>query len=151
MPIDRHFKPIQGLLFPAQQITPQKAEKPKKGRRKPKEKDIPPKKDSFTDLLEKRCGQDWVAEHKFHPVRKWRMDYACPALKICIEIDGGIFIGGRHSRPIGMLKDNEKFNTAASMGWVVLKFTPQQKNKFETFDIVTETIRERLKEIKGAD
>ncbi len=66
-------------------------------------------------------------EHKFHPTRKWRADLAflLPP-KLLIEIDGGVFIQGRHSRGAGILKDNEKLNEAAILGFRVLRFTPQQ-------------------------
>lgn len=67
-------------------------------------------------------------EFKFHPKRRWKFDYAWPDKKLACERDGGLFIpgGGRHNRPVTMIKDNEKFNNAALLGWRVLKFTPQQ-------------------------
>ena len=34
-------------------------------------------------------------------------------------------MNGRHNRPAGFLGDLEKFNAAASLDWLVLKFTPQ--------------------------
>lgn len=116
---------------------------PTKRKPKPKTKELPAKQDLLLAILNQSFDEEWVTEYKFHPIRKWRMDYACPSLKICIEIDGGIFIGGRHSRPVGMLKDNEKLNTAASMGWLVLKFTPQQKLKTDTIELIRQTARTR--------
>ena len=62
-----------------------------------------------------------VAEYVFYPGRKWRFDYSWPAIKTAIEIDGGILRGGRHTTSIsGRLRDMEKHNAAASMGWLVL-------------------------------
>ena len=69
---------------------------------------------------------DAVAEHRFHPTRKWRFDYAIPSAKVAVEIDGGVWTGGRHSRGAGQIKDMEKLNAAAIYGWRVLRFTPQQ-------------------------
>jgi len=66
------------------------------------------------------------AEHRFHSARKWRLDWAWPEQKIALEQEGGIWIQGRHSRGAGMVKDFEKYNTAAAMGWRVLKATPAQ-------------------------
>lgn len=66
------------------------------------------------------------AEHCFHESRKWRLDWAWPEQKIALEQEGGIWIQGRHSRGAGMTKDFEKYNTAAAMGWRVLKATPKQ-------------------------
>ena len=69
---------------------------------------------------------DAVAEHRFHHVRRWRFDFAIPSSRIAIEIDGGVWIKGRHSGGQGQIDDMEKFNTAAIYGWRTLKFTPQQ-------------------------
>ena len=67
-----------------------------------------------------------VAEYRFHAERRWRFDYAWPSHKIAIEQEGGVFVQGRHSRGAGMVKDMEKYNNAALLGWRVFRFTPQQ-------------------------
>ena len=54
--------------------------------------------------------------------RRWRFDFAIPARMIAVEIDGGGWVGGRHHRPLGATKDNEKMNTALLMGWRVFRF-----------------------------
>jgi very-short-patch-repair endonuclease len=61
-------------------------------------------------------------EYVFAPPRRWRFDFADSALKIAVELDGATWVQGRHSRGGGIAKDNEKFNTAALMGWMVLRF-----------------------------
>ena len=60
-------------------------------------------------------------EFRFHPVRKWRFDFAWPAQMLAVEIEGGVFVTGRHSRGLGMLADMEKSATAMMMGWRVLR------------------------------
>jgi hypothetical protein len=72
-----------------------------------------------------RIGMTPTLEYKFHPVRKWRMDLAFLESKVFVEIQGGIFIQGRHSRGAAMLKEWEKLNTAAVMGWRVLFCQPK--------------------------
>jgi very-short-patch-repair endonuclease len=62
-------------------------------------------------------GMPLVEEHKFHPTRKWRFDYSLPEHKIAIEIDGGVYGGGRHNRGSGFINDCEKFNEATALGW----------------------------------
>lgn len=62
-----------------------------------------------------------VAEHKFHPSRLWRFDFAYPALKIAVEIEGGTWTGGRHTRGSGYAADAEKYNAAAIDGWLVVR------------------------------
>ena len=63
-------------------------------------------------------------EYRFHPFRRWAFDIAWPHQKIAVEIDGGVWTGGRHSGGLGQIKDNEKINVAQSMGWRVYRFTP---------------------------
>jgi very-short-patch-repair endonuclease len=67
-----------------------------------------------------------VAEYKFHPTRKWRLDYAFPEQKLAIEIEGGVWTRGRHNRGSGFLRDMEKYNCLTQLGWHLLRFTPQQ-------------------------
>ena len=62
-------------------------------------------------------------EFRFHPVRRWRFDFAYPHLMLAIEVEGGSWINGRHSRGKGMSEDAVKYNTAVIMGWRVLRFT----------------------------
>ena len=66
-----------------------------------------------------------VFEYRFHVVRKWRIDIAFPENKLAIEVQGGIFINGRHSRGAALLKEWEKLNTLAEMGWRVMYCQPQ--------------------------
>ncbi|MBU6392532.1 MAG: hypothetical protein KGQ83_09870 [Planctomycetes bacterium] len=73
-----------------------------------------------------KIQKGWQAEVKFHPVRKWRFDFAHPELKIAVEIEGGLWVIGRHNRPQSMIKDIEKYNQAILLGWRVLRYTPQQ-------------------------
>lgn len=70
-----------------------------------------------------RTGEPWEAEYRFHPVRKWRFDRAFPAAKVAVEVDGGVWTGGRHVRPVGYQRDLEKLNAAVSLGWRVLRVT----------------------------
>ena len=56
--------------------------------------------------------------------RKHRFDFAYVEQKIAVEIDGGQWSarGGRHAGD----KDREKLNLAASRGWKVFRFSPDQ-------------------------
>ena len=66
----------------------------------------------------------FVAEYVFCDGRNWRFDFAIPSKKIAIECQGGIFNGGRHTRGAALLKEYEKLNTAAAMGWQVFYAGP---------------------------
>jgi very-short-patch-repair endonuclease len=64
------------------------------------------------------------SEFAFHPVRKWRVDFAYPDKKIAIEVEGGIYTKGRHVRGQGYEKDCEKYNELAICGWRLIRATP---------------------------
>lgn len=67
-----------------------------------------------------------VRECRFHPTRRWRFDFAWPSHGLAVEVEGGIYSGGRHVRGKGFEDDCEKYNEAAAMGWTVLRFTGAQ-------------------------
>lgn len=67
-----------------------------------------------------------VAEHRFAaPARQWRFDFAQLESRVAIELDGGTWAGGRHTRGAGFERDCEKLNTAAQLGWRIFRLTPQ--------------------------
>ncbi|MCT9260477.1 DUF559 domain-containing protein [Acinetobacter baumannii] len=72
------------------------------------------------------CKIDFEQEYKFHPKRKWRADFLITGTKILIEVEGGIWSGGRHTRGKGYIGDMEKYNSAAMMGFTVLRFSTEQ-------------------------
>jgi hypothetical protein len=57
--------------------------------------------------------------------RRWRFDFAWPAHKLAIEVDGGSWIAGRHTSGAGFAADCEKLNEAAILGYRCLRFTPE--------------------------
>lgn len=58
--------------------------------------------------------------------RKWRFDFAYPVQKIALEVEGGTWIGGRHSRGAGLAADAEKYAIAAIMGYRLIRVTTDQ-------------------------
>ena len=64
-----------------------------------------------------------VTEYRFHPTRRWRFDFAWPEHKLAVEIEGGAWTGGRHTRGSGFVSDCDKYNAATILGWRVLRFT----------------------------
>lgn len=68
-----------------------------------------------------------VAEHRFAPPRRWRFDFAWPDDRIAVELEGVVWRGkGRHQTAKGYAADCEKYNRAALLGWIVLRFTQSQ-------------------------
>lgn len=62
-------------------------------------------------------------EYMFHGHRRWRFDFAWPAYKVAVEMEGGIFTGGRHVRGQQYAGDCHKYNCAVLLGWKLLRFT----------------------------
>ena len=71
-------------------------------------------------------GPELEREFVFHPERKWRADFAHIESRTLVEIEGGIWIQGRHNRPQGFAADIEKYLEAALAGWHVLRLTEFQ-------------------------
>lgn len=67
-----------------------------------------------------------VRELRFHPVRRWRFDFAWPDHLLALEVEGGTWGVGRHTSGKGFESDCEKYNTATAHGWRVLRVTSGQ-------------------------
>ena len=69
----------------------------------------------------KRCGgPELETEYQFYSERGWRADYKVVGQMVLIEVDGGIWTGGRHVNPKGFIEDSLKKNMAALMGYAVI-------------------------------
>lgn len=65
-------------------------------------------------------------EYKFCPHRDWKVDFAWVRHLIALEIEGGVWTGGRHVSPAGFLDDLQKYNELSLRGWRLLRATPDQ-------------------------
>jgi very-short-patch-repair endonuclease len=95
-----------------------------------------PARDVFTAICKADLGVEVVKEYTFHPTRKWRFDYAMLSHKIAVEVEGGAWTQGRHTRPKGFIADMEKYNAAALMGWRVLRVTPADLYRAKTISML---------------
>jgi len=64
-----------------------------------------------------------IREYRFNEIRRWRFDCAEPVARVAVEIDGGTWVAGRHTRGAGFERDCEKLNAAVADGWAVFRFT----------------------------
>jgi very-short-patch-repair endonuclease len=67
---------------------------------------------------------DYHQEYMFAYPRKWRADFAFVEDRLLVEIEGGVWAQGRHTRGSGFVKDLEKYNQATILGWKLLRVTP---------------------------
>ncbi len=68
------------------------------------------------------AGIAFEREHRFHPTRMWRFDFVLLPVerRIAVEIHGGTWVHGKHSRPLGQDADMRKHNEALALGWRVI-------------------------------
>ena len=90
--------------------------------------------------------QDPAREVKFHPDRKWRLDFAFVHPKnsgrlIAMEIEGGAYSGGRHTRGAGFTADIEKYNEAALLGWTIFRATGEHVKSGQALQWIERALR----------
>ena len=97
-------------------------------------------------ILNEISNFDYYKEFKFLHNRKFRFDYlfllSDSKIKgVAVEFEGGVWSAGRHIRPIGFIKDCEKYNLALVNGYVVLRFTSEcLKNPEKIKNIIENTL-----------
>ena len=83
------------------------------------------------DILNTAYPNKWIGEHRGIPDRQFRFDAANLSDKICIEIEGGIWLGnkGGHTSGIGYEQNLEKYNLVTIHGWKLLRYSPSMLKK----------------------
>ena len=99
-------------------------------------------KRDFARSVEQQTGEQFELEYRFAKGlgRRWRSDIAFPSVRVAVEIDGGLWIYGRHNRASGALADMEKGNGYASLGWVVFHCPWEWLEKKDKADALMEQV-----------
>lgn len=63
------------------------------------------------------------AQYQAVPERRWHADFAYPDVMLLVEVEGGTYANGRHSRGREYYRDTVKYNALGIAGWLVLRFT----------------------------
>lgn len=114
----------------------------KKTARQPK---APKAKDKTAHLFARLCEASGlpapIPEYKFHATRKWRIDYyfEINGKRIALEVEGGVWTGGRHTTGKGFMGDMEKYNAISAAGIVLLRTTPDRLMTIETINLIKST------------
>ena len=85
------------------------------------------------------------SEYRFAPPRRWAFDFCIPPLRLAFELEGGIWVQGRHTRGKGYQGDLDKYNTASSLGWTVFRFSTQDVLTGRDLDFLRMWAEERRK------
>lgn len=86
---------------------------------------------------------DLVPEYRFHPTRKWRLDWAWPDAKIGIEFDGVMMRTVGHNSLGGILRDTEKINEAQRLGWSVYRANAKNVGDSSFYALIESVLIER--------
>jgi hypothetical protein len=101
---------------------------------KPKTRKDSPGEEALAAQLE-ADGYSFEREVRFAPPRRWRLDFVVERgcslggssrPRLAIEVQGGVWVGGSHSRGAGQERDCEKAMAAALAGYVVVPVTTRQ-------------------------
>ena len=112
-------------------------------KRTPRPQEPSAAEESLAMQLETLGLEGWVREHRFHPERRWRFDFAWPAAMFAVEVEGGTHSGGRHVRGQGFRKDAEKYGEALVMGWSVLRLPSGMVFDGSGIDLIQRWFRQR--------
>lgn len=80
-------------------------------------------------------------EFRFAPPRRWRWDLCWPERLLAVEVDGGSWVQGRHSRGKGMRADCEKQNAGVLLGWSILHVTSDMVRDGSALNVVEQALR----------
>lgn len=82
-----------------------------------------------------------VAEFRFAPPRRWRFDWFWPDHNLALEVQGGLFIRGRHTQGAALVLEHEKLNEAAARGIRVLFVQPKDLESTGTYDLLRRALQ----------
>lgn len=88
-------------------------------------------------------------EIRFHPTRKWRLDFGWPAVQLAVELQGTSYAGTHHQRSDGLHEDCLKLNAAQLLGWTVLLYTSIDLRK-RPVQVIEEVAGEWKKRSQGS-
>lgn len=106
---------------------------------------LPSEGEALFNLHCKAHGLQPVAEYVFAAPRRWRFDFCFVDERLAVEIEGGAWSGGRHTRGAGFVGDMGKYNAAVILGYRVLRFTPEMVKS----GVAIETVNSMMNRIKN--
>ena len=79
----------------------------------------------------------FTREYKFHPKRRWRLDFAWVDKKIGVEVEGGIWLPrSGHNTGVGISRDVEKGNSLTLLGWKLIRVTGKMIKNGEALNLI---------------
>lgn len=85
---------------------------------------VTPLQAAFETLYRQLGGVgEWEYNYRFLPGRRYELDYALPAIRVGVEVNGGQWMKSGHSSGRGLHRDADKQNHAVAAGWAVFWLT----------------------------
>jgi hypothetical protein len=81
-----------------------------------------------------------VGQHRFVPGRMYRFDRCWPGQMVAVEVQGGIWTGGRHARGSGIAAECVKLSIAAALGWRVLPVTVEMIESGQAVELIRQAL-----------
>lgn len=118
------------------------------------------KEDDFDFQCRAHRLPEFVRQHLFAKSigRRWQFDFAFPRFMLAAEVEGLVVrrlwdkptggkpvqvVYGRHATITGFMEDAVKYNTAAMLGWTVLRFAQQQVKNGEAIEMAIRVLASR--------
>ena len=104
-------------------------------------------------ILRADTGLNWIGEYRFaanhvglgpglrnrlaeHRLQDWRFDLCVPDIRFAVEIEGGGWTRGRHTRGAGFAGDIRKYSAAMRLGWTVYRCDYALIRSGEAYDTI---------------
>jgi very-short-patch-repair endonuclease len=97
-----------------------------------------------------QAGIPFVREFVVAPPRKYRADFFIGG-DLLIEVEGGGYVNGRHSRGAGMENDCEKSALAAARGYRLIRVTPAQVDDERALNWIRDAITSGVIKVVRSD
>lgn len=76
-------------------------------------------------------------------LKDWRFDLAWPEQCLAVEIEGGAWVHGRHTRGVGFTADLEKYHHAMRLGWTVYRCAGELIRSGEAVELIEKLLRKQ--------
>jgi len=92
-------------------------------------------------LFQMRAAQLPEPERQFRFGPRWIVDFGFPPEQVLIEVQGGSWIGGRHTRGKGYADDCRRLHRAQMLGWHMIFVTGDMIQSGEALQMIEEALR----------
>ena len=85
-----------------------------------------------------------VRQYRFDKVRRFKLDFAWPDLKLGVEVNGGTWVKSGHTTGGGLDRDYQKNNLCQLGGWRMLIFNKRMIEDGTAIETIKKAIGEYL-------